>query len=1433
MTTHPSHCPTLFPSSSPSHLSRPLHLAARGRAPLPTSLPLPFLLLLLTFLSLLPQPTLSIVPAVPLYLSFTLVALSPPSNSTSPISPPARCDHLLTPSSTFSSFHLFGGRGGSSSSIPILYNDVWTFTPTSSLTPTGQWSQPSTPLAPLSPRYAHAGSLLVSTPTGGGSGVVRDLIYVYGGVGSDGSYLDDVWTVSTSAAGVDAEWSQVRALSTSRVVGGLEASPPQVTQPSARGWTTMDPITFPATLLLQLNHSGLGSPNLLTYLATASGAAGPLTGYALYGGRSDPDSPYATTWTAGPVSSSGSVTDASVLNADYSDLWMYLPNADVWFSIGNLTCVNRSLVCLDAINFNQLADNVSSNYLTWLISNLTALTTLPARPEALSPIVLQMDGYVAALNDSLEETLSYILASPPTLTMNQPNACSQQCLQLTEPSPPPVYASSSCPIGSNMPGCLFYNPIITSQQVSVSQLRPNLSEGYASASFIGASGYSVKFQFGGFSCAGKHPGGDPFTFTDYDAACFSQTLYVLDTTTIDMVWWAIQPPPQSSGSNQFLLWPSARAWSTMAVDTVNQWLWLYGGAVQSGGKWRYYSDLYIFDILNVEWLPYNLVGYAPAATRSSSLFLNPAPPLNHPYIFGGCLNPSLVNDVYSSSTYAIQTNLDLTYSNWIFSGQATSSATAGSPTAFLAYAVDNSVSRRTLSFAQGLAGQFRFTWAVYDATGDVINTSPSVPTGNDLGNGQYAFNFTIQEARTAQLTVFYKNPSPNPTESIIGNPLIILVQPAAYSPHASTLLYSNYSTVAKNQLSTLTVQLRDTWGNIQLASVGTVLLSLTYTPSSVPNATASMTHLPSSTFDNGDGTYNVQYLAPDVSYYNLYVWVNNVGIQGSPVLVNALDPLQIPPSIQQAFLALSVLFGAVVLAVMLVLLLLRRKPAVRAGSPLFLELIGVGMLMCIASVPVYAYPSPTTCRLFPFLLTTGYILTLSSLFARLYRIRAVYTGASTAQRLTDLTMLAPVLALLLMETLLNLVWLIADPLTLVTFDADTVLPYHQCSGPHAVPFIATSVAFNLLVAAYTTYLALRLRNVSDPTNDTKLMGAALYNLVLILVIAISLTWTASNTQTSHEDFLIPASAILWCCMVTAATSMAPKLYYAVRPPPGNLESEVGKGMAGTGGGAGGGGEGGVSGGGGKRRSFEAAGMTAEERAERKRRRAREGRGQWRGQGPNSQPQPTPSSAHNSEDGVELGPVPQPPLRSLAQMEEGSEQLGSSAHLTSAPPSEDPPIAFNGDRRNSFSSRARPAPITTVGATLVLSPPPVRGGSKSRSRGGTSGGGGGGTGRVGGARERSGGSGRIGEGVGASGGVGVGVHSPPVARGGRASPSSGSPQHSGGSQGKRGGGGSAKGSGKGSRGSGVGMSVSASHDHLSEQREELSAMFAEKLTEGPD
>ena len=631
----------------------------------------------------------------------------------------------------------------------------------------------------------------------------------------------------------------------------------------------------------------------------------------------------------------------------------------------------------------------------------------------------------------------------------------------------------------------------------------------------------------------------------------------------------------------------------------------------------------------------------------------------------------------------------------------------------------------------------------------------------------------------------------------MGSPLRITVQPDTFAPHATTLVFSNYSEVAKGQLSSLDLQLRDTWGNPQLSSVPSVAIALTYTPASVNNASVSSLPLSCVVTDNGDGTYGVQYTAPDLSPYNLYVWVNGVNIQGSPFSVTALDPLRIPASIQVAFVVLSALLAAVVLGLMAAVAAKGATAAVKAASPLFLELIGVGLLLCTASVPVYAYPSPTTCRLFPFLLTTGYILALSGLFAKLYRLNAAFKcGSPPGAPLSDATMMGPVVALAAAETLLNLVWLIADPLTLHTFDAGTVLPYHQCGGPYATAFISCSLVFNLLVLSVTAWLAFRVRDVTDGTAETKLMAAALYNLLLIAIIAVALTWTATNTQSSHEDFLIPASAILWCAAVTAATTLAPRLYFARNPPPGDAgQRRPPLGAEGQ-----------------KRRSFEAVGMTAEERAAKRlqrRSQQREG-GTWSDDA-------RPATRPDMEAALELEPMRSvvQPLSSTPPQHAEDNSVAEPSGLPMVGGVDDAvPPAFNAGRRDSFSARTRPAPITTVTSTLhaaAPSPAAGRGESRSHSRGG----GGTATHRTGSRDRRStGGSGRV------SGAMKV--TSPAVAGRGRASPSTGSPspQVSARSAGRRGGGGSGKGSGRLSGGSGLGVSPSVSHDELHELSEKL-------------
>ena len=145
----------------------------------------------------------------------------------------------------------------------------------------------------------------------------------------------------------------------------------------------------------------------------------------------------------------------------------------------------------------------------------------------------------------------------------------------------------------------------------------------------------------------------------------------------------------------------------------------------------------------------------------------------------------------------------------------------------------------------------------------------------------------------------------------------------------------------------------------------------------------------------------------------------------------------------------------------------------------------------------------------------------------------------------------PVVILLVCETIINIVWLVASPLDYHEFadPSSDVLTYHACGGQHATAFVSASVAFNGLIALWGVWLALQIRHVPEAFSESKLMGASLYNLALVMAITIPLTWTASNTQSSHEDLIIPGAAILWCSFVTIALVVTPKLYYIVYPPP--------------------------------------------------------------------------------------------------------------------------------------------------------------------------------------------------------------------------------------------------------------------------------------------
>ena len=1252
--------------------------------------------------------------------------------------PSARCLHYAAQSDLNASFYIIAGRtSGPNDSYETAMNDVWSFSASPSapaFLPQGSWQQ-QTANSPFPARLGLAGSSMTQIVSSGGSGGntkdrSKTVVYLFGGISSGGQYLDDLWVYDTMPGSNDVAWSQKRQLSSARSTATVQSlSSPHVVQPSARALMSWQSMSLPYALLVSISRTTLSTPNLLDFLSATSGSTATETVFVAFGGRSDPSNNYSTTWSSA-VQPATFINITSELNTDYADLWWYVASADTWIRVGNLTCLNNTYTCSDYKYMNDVVEKATGTSLNEQVSDITGNFTVSLRPDSLEAEVLALYTLVSSLNDTLYDTLSFLMSVDPSYETDVPNACAQSCINLMETPNPVLTPTAGCVLGTVVPNrCPFYFATPrTPYGIAISQQRPNATEGYSSGVYIATRGnlsYSIYYQFGGFSCAGQHPGADIFTFFDYDEVnCFSNTLYALDTSSSsNLAWWALTPPGPSSSSDQLLLWPSPRAYSAMAVDSFFGQLWLYGGAALLGGRWQYYSDLHVFDVVKVQWLAVQLVGGTPSGTYGmsmlfSSLYTN----AQHLMLFGGCGGDSPTT---SNQLYAVQTNWQLLASNWLFRGNGTLTLTAGQATTVILTAVVSASQPTPLLFASGLGLSWVYRWQVYDGSGNQVQILPSPPVVTYLGGGVYTFNFTAYQGRTATLTMRFYEFTTATYNSVSPAPFTVTIAPGRYSAHTTTLLYTNYSVVAKLLPTSITIQMRDTWNNPCLTSQGVIQLSLYYTvvdPSAANDGNQTRVTLDWTESDNRDGTYTITYTAPDVDTFDLYVLVNGQTIVGAPFQVTALDPLSTPSSIRTALLVASVTVSAVIFAMMLALIYYRNNRVVRAGSPLFLVLICLGLIISLVSVPVYAYPSNVSCRLFPFLLTTGYIVALSALFTKSYRVRLIFVRHQLhSMALTDSAMMGLVFVLVSCETILNLVWLISDPLTLATFQDTSVLTYRACGGLHSTAFVSASVAFNGLIALWGVWLALQIRHVPEAFSESKLMGAALYNLALVMAITIPLTWTASNTQSSHEDLIIPGAAILWCSFVTVGLVVAPKLYYILYPPPQHFfdgyptSGVMVKGVKGRGDGHGP--EGKHSWSDERYEAAELAGFDVRRGGApppRKWRQHQQGEPvAARRPGVDEEPE-----KGELEDGREGGEVEMRALKNSSIEQQATHAAaGSSAAPASMQPLmvEDAPAGFLADnRRPSLSDRRRPAPIRT---TVPEPPAPVSHHQSARTRDG--------------------------------------------------------------------------------------------------------------------
>ncbi|KAI9223908.1 periplasmic binding protein-like I [Blastocladiella britannica] len=218
----------------------------------------------------------------------------------------------------------------------------------------------------------------------------------------------------------------------------------------------------------------------------------------------------------------------------------------------------------------------------------------------------------------------------------------------------------------------------------------------------------------------------------------------------------------------------------------------------------------------------------------------------------------------------------------------------------------------------------------------------------------------------------------------------------------------------------------------------------------------------------------------------------------------------------------------------------RHTSAVRAMGYPFLMLIGYGcLLVLVSNILSLGTPTAASCNLSLWLFTYGVQMTLASSTAKAYRLWKIFDNkVISVGRVSNLSMFMGVAAIMLGQTVILLVWSIADGQAPRVVSARTYL-YTKCSSASQSFDVGLSVAtlvYNFLLLCVLTALAYKTRTIASNFRESSFLFYVSQNTLLsALVIALFSFFQFNESALAafvvRQIMVIYAVAFAFACLV--------------------------------------------------------------------------------------------------------------------------------------------------------------------------------------------------------------------------------------------------------------------------------------------------------------
>ncbi|XP_043240223.1 gamma-aminobutyric acid type B receptor subunit 2-like isoform X2 [Amphibalanus amphitrite] len=256
----------------------------------------------------------------------------------------------------------------------------------------------------------------------------------------------------------------------------------------------------------------------------------------------------------------------------------------------------------------------------------------------------------------------------------------------------------------------------------------------------------------------------------------------------------------------------------------------------------------------------------------------------------------------------------------------------------------------------------------------------------------------------------------------------------------------------------------------------------------------------------------------------------------------------------------------------------RNQRYIKMSSPYLNNLIIIGCILTYTSVILLGLDSsltseesfPVVCAAKTWVLMAGFTLAFGSMFSKTWRVHSIFTDVKLNKKvIKDYQLYIVVGVLLSIDIAIMTTWQIVDPFYRETKqlgqyphpqnDDAIIIPENEyCKSHKMTVFVGCIYAYKGLLMIFGCFLAWETRHVNIAAlNDSKYIGMSVYNVVIMCVIGVAISFVLSDDQ--DASFIIISVFILFCTTGTLCLVFVPKLIElqkSKRAPPGRLRATL-------------------------------------------------------------------------------------------------------------------------------------------------------------------------------------------------------------------------------------------------------------------------------------